>query len=755
MRKPPETSKSLSRNDPAWRKIMAENSDVDDDVQFEDDADHAPPVKNTDSSSDEQIRRANNALRYHTSMGDAEKVQQALNDGASLGPLDNQENTAAYYCVKNGHPECLKILLAAGFDIDTYGLTLVTTAIQELMSISAEDIDLEAGIQDCLSILKTCGATTDKDIKRIGQEIIDEQLQQKTNAFSLAIDAINDDAQDDLFALIESGVDVNDVDVRGKLLAEYAIDLAHIDCLDCIISHGLNIALHGAKLMLQACQLVEQHPEDSDLSINYRACVELLQAAGAPSETIHPASQKERSRSLPDFDQERQKNEHQRSRAGQESETELICPFAPGVFFTAGGYKRPRFFVIDPIIRSWNVNKIECSGQFDGSMEIKDASSEVKIAPRGLCKAGDDLLAVNYGTHVQLIKAATKEVVEKIDLSQSFSRSSSRLSFTPKSPRKGSIRLPSPRREVPSQPIAIAITTSPAERLPPPKHSPRAPVIETKRRTTLSASSKSQVPVIKTADMCTLPKENHLLVTSIENEIKMWNIHSVICTAVYSDKKAGSLQKLLALSDQCIFGLDDKNNVFLWDVREKGATKASVFIAGTGDKCDPCVATFGDVNLIAIGYRGENGRGQDYPRVLDLRVKSLVDIDDESTKFTLQGATFCSMGNGTLAVASKKLVHHNYPICGKDNLVQGKLISIYTPANHKLKFVDIFTQEKEDPSRYLPMVVTMQKVDENKVALGLSSEKGMNTLKISHTNTHEYQWENAMEDSVVLQPQFK
>jgi len=753
MRKPLEPASRSSSRDPTWRQILAENSDVDDNAQPEDDTDQAPPpIKNYDSHSEEKMRRANNALRYHASMGEADLMNQALADGASLGPLDKQGNTAANYCVKNGHPDCLKILLAAGFDMDTYGEKLAKTAVQELMTISEENTEKEEGILACLVILKQCGATTDKDIKRIEQEFIDEQREQKTKLFLQAIDAINDDAKDDLLTLIP-GVDVNDVDSRGKLLAEYAIELGHIDCLDCLLSNGFDITQHGARLMLQACQLVEQNTDDSDLSINYRACVELLQAAGAPCEISHPESQKESPRPLPDFDLERQQNEHRRSRAGQESETELICSFSPGVFYTAGGYKRPRFFVIDPIIRSWHVNKMECITQFDGSMEITDDSSAVKIAPRGLCKAGDDLLAVNYGSHVQLIRAETKEVVEKIDLAQSFSRSSSRLTFTPKSPRKGSIRSISPRKEIPSQPIAI--TTTPAERSPPPKHSPRAPVLESKRRTTLSASSKSQVPVIKTADMCTLPKENHLLVTSTESEIKIWDIHNVICKAVYSDKKSGPVQKLLALNNQRIFGLDDKNNVFIWDPREKGATKAAVFIEGDTEKFDPCVATFDDDNLIAIGYRGENGRGQDYPRVLDLRINSFIDIVDESTKFNLLGATFCSMENGTLAVATKKLVHHNYPIRGQDNLVQGKLIGIYTPKNHKLKFVDIFTQEKDDPSRSLPRVVTMQKVDENIVALGLSSDKGMNTLKLSRTNTHEYQWENAKEDSVILGPQLK
>ncbi|MDQ2995002.1 MAG: ankyrin repeat domain-containing protein [Pseudomonadota bacterium] len=697
-------------------------------------------VEGSDSHVNEAQRKRNNALRSAAALGLSEKVKSALASGADIHSSDSEGRTAADFAVKNGHAACLQELLIAGLDIDIYGLKLVVFAVEKFLSIDENNDDLLLALDDCLRLLVNCGATTNEKIEALKQNISSAQYLD-ANPHLAAFKAVENDEIDDLINAMNNGVNFNAVDEEGNTVAHIAVRLGRSLCLEYILSQGFDIETHGGALIVEAKAQMEQSTEDQELLENHEYNLALLEQFGAVIEPPKSVIKKpgmeileklvqsnnaldeirqQHKQELPDYEQARQEQERQRSYAGQESETEFICQFSPGVFFTAGGFKRPRFGVIDPIIRKWDVRKNTCISDFNASL-----NTEGIYAPRGLCRINHDLLALSYGIpFVQIINPETQKTIAKLDLT-AIPSLSPRMTLSP--------RLTLGRMSSKKIPVADVV---------------EVPTGRRSRAATLNSPPKVATEM-SMIDMCMLSSDKNCFATTFEKTVKLWDIDRSVCTSLLKDDKAKKMLKILSVRDYTLFSLDDAGNAFIWDTRENNSKKASAVFETTSKKHNPCIANLGSQGMIAIGYQGINGEGEDYIRIWDLNTRKLKYVVHDGIPNNVLGSPFCALDDNSLAIATKTVVHHNFPIKGNDNLVPGTLIGIYKPGGYKLRFVDLLTQEAGETSKTLPKVVSMQKVDEHVVALGVSSEKG-NTLKLTRTNVREYLCANHKEEHIKV-----
>jgi hypothetical protein len=731
----------------------------------------------------ELLRKKNYALRSAAALGHADKVQRALDEGAQISSRDQAGRTAAYFAIKNGHAKCLEILLTSGLDTDNEGLELTQLAVQQLMSTSEDKVELHQSLEQCLQSLERCGATTNEEIAMLKQVAEEESSPQYLAMYAVR----NDDDVSGLQEAINNGADVNATNEKGETLADVAISSNRFQCFEFLLSQNFDVKKYGPKLIANIKAQIKIYEENKDffdtnfldsqdLHFKYQTCIEMLEAT-----TDHPLKavetkpglsvlekliqansaldqlREEKQQELPDHEVTRQQSETQRSGAGQESLTEFICAYDTGVFITAGGFKRPNFGLYDPIVRTWEVGKNSCVGQFNTTMEIGSSNAMQQVpAPRGLCKISDNCVAVSYDVNwVQFYNPKTQEVVAKIDLSANPSTSprTSPRSSQRASPRNSLRAMLSPRASILGPKVFVNEDKKTSQDL---------PVSQRTRAGSFNSLGKMPRPTVSlpplaakpnvSVDMCTLYEDKSVFSTTFENSVKLWDVERTLALAVFKDERASTLLKIVPVANYSLLGLDNAGNAFIWDTR--GKTKAASATLSCYKKphikLNPCVVSLPSMNLIAIGYKGDNGVGGDHIRTYNLsKLQQENVVHDKDIPNTTFAAPFCAFGENALAVTTNTTVQQNFPRKGQNNFVAGTLIGIYKPGNHKLRFVDLLTQEATERTTSPPEVVSMQKVAEHVIAVGVRSDKG-NTLKLSRTNVREYTRDNHNKDTIMV-----
>ena len=92
----------------------------------------------SEAESIEEIFRREE-LHFAALEGDVEKVSQLLNEGYQPDPFDGLGSTPLHYAAKRGHLDVMRLLLAAGADVNAHDESVIgNTALGDVASCTIE-----------------------------------------------------------------------------------------------------------------------------------------------------------------------------------------------------------------------------------------------------------------------------------------------------------------------------------------------------------------------------------------------------------------------------------------------------------------------------------------------------------------------------------------------------------------------------------------------------------------------------------------